>query len=132
MRPSWREARAKAPTIASAPSALRTARTWRAPSVEVDAVEAEAGDEAEVVGDDERHVAGVADRAQRVGGAGDVVLGGGGEREADAGDLGRVEEGGDPVGQAGLEGRRGDQVEPGGTGILGHRAGQRLRIERPA
>ena len=98
----------------------------------MDAVEAEAGDEAEVVGDDERHVAGVADRAQRVGGAGDVVLGGGGEREADAGDLGRVEEGGDPVGQAGLEGRRRDQVEPGGTGILGHRAGQRLRIDRPA
>ena len=79
---------------------------------QVHAVEAEAGDEAEMVGDHQRHVARVADGAERVGGAGDLVLGAGGEREPDAGDSGRVEQRGEAVGQAGIEGGRGDQVEP--------------------
>ncbi len=42
---------------------------------EMHAVEAEAGDQAEVVGDHQRHVAGVRHRAERVGGARDLVLG---------------------------------------------------------
>ena len=53
----------------------------------------------------------------------------GGEREAQAGDLEAVEQRRDAVGQAGVEGRRGYEIEPRLRRRVGH---QRLRIERPA
>ena len=96
---------------------------------EVDAVEAEAGDEADVVGDHQRHVAGVRHGAERVGGAGDVVLVRAGKGQAQAGDVEAVEERREDVGQPGIEGGRGDQVELRALGRGGH---QRRRIERPA
>ena len=73
---------------------------------EVDAVEAEPLDQAEVVGDDEGHVAGVADRAEEVAGPRDLVLGRAGEREAHAGDVEAVEERRETLGHLGRR-RRG-------------------------
>ena len=90
--------------MASAPERLAGGADLAGAVGQVHAVEAEAGDQAEVVGDHQRHVAGVADRAQRVGGAGDLVLGGGGQRQAHAGDLEGVEQR-RPAGRAGRDRR---------------------------
>ena len=59
---------------------------------QVHAVEPEPRHQAEMVGHHQRHVAGVRHRAQRVGGAGHLVLGAGGERQPQAGDVEGVEE----------------------------------------
>ena len=91
-------------------------------------VEIEARHQPVMVGHDERHVAGVRHRPEGVGGPGDLVLAGRGERQAHAGDVGGVEKPGQPVGELRGEDRRRDDVEPGGGGV-GH---QRRRIERPA
>ena len=95
------------------PSALRAARTWRAPSPRCTPSSPSRGDQAEVVGDHQRHVAGVADRAQRVGGAGDLVLGA--RRRAPAAGRRcrrRRAARASRSGRRRVEGRRRDQVDP--------------------
>ena len=55
--------------MASVPSALRAARNWRGPSLRCTPSKPEPFDQPKMIGDDQRHVAGVADLAQGIGGA---------------------------------------------------------------
>ena len=98
---------------------------------QMDPVEAEPGGQPEVVGDQQRHVAGMADRAQGVGGAHQRLLARGRPRQAHAGDGEAVEQRAQQVGK-GREARvrRRDQVEPRG-GKFAH-ASPRFSTERPA
>ena len=84
---------------------------------QVDAVEAVAVDEQEVVFDDDGDVAGMGDQTAGIGGAGDAVFIPGGERKTQAGDLDRVHHGGKLVGKGlQIKDGRGDQGDLGAVG----------------
>ena len=130
--PSCREARAKAPTMASVPSALRTARTWRAPSVRCTPSSPRRRDQPVVVGDHQRHVAGVgrpgAARRRRAPPRPPTAAASARRRQATSKPSRSAAS---RSGRLGVEDRRRDQVEPRG---LGRRVGHvsACRIERPA
>ena len=127
--PSWREACGVGADDRVGAERLADRADLAGAVAEVHAVEAEAGDEAEVVGHHERHVAGVrhgrsASAARATSSSEAAASASRRQAMSKASRSARH-----PVGQARLEGRRGDQIEPAARPQRGH---QRRRIERPA
>ena len=97
--PSWREAPQKAPTMASSPSSLRTARTERAPSGRCTP-----SSPCRSASSTWRSITSATSRAWATSRSASAarpiaVLVAGGERQAQAGDRRRVEHGGEAVGE---------------------------------